>query len=133
MSVGQEFALRWLHKNAPLPRRRKNLGLDEVAFCGRVARAIDAYAERKRAEFEEALQRGIVAALDDETAHEFVQVTAGDLLESECMTFVASEITSGIDRPRRFPSNRNLKPYSEKPHRLSAGPPMVTQPYNLAQ
>ncbi|MYB25024.1 MAG: hypothetical protein F4X37_07990 [Acidimicrobiia bacterium] len=106
MSVGQEFAMRWLHKNAPFPRRRKNPDLDMVAFCGDVAAAVDTYVDKKRAEFEAVLRRTICAALDDETARADIGVSARELLESECMTFIASKVAGGpAERPRRFPVN----------------------------
>lgn len=104
MSIGYEFAMRWLHKNAPFPERRKNPGLDMVTFCQDVARAVDAYADRKRAELESALRRTILEALNDENVRGDMRLDAVELLESEYMTFIASKVAGGpMERPRRFP------------------------------
>ena len=104
MSIGYEFAMRWLHKNAPSSRHRKNPDLDMVAFCEDVAAAVDTYVDKKRAELESTLRRTICAALDDEVAQVRVEVSASELLESDCMTFIASKVAGGaMERPRRFP------------------------------
>ena len=77
-----------------------------VAFCEDVAAAVDAYVGKKRVEFESVLRRTICAALEDEAARANVQASASELLESECMTFIASRVAGGAaERPRRFPVN----------------------------
>ena len=106
MSIGAEFAMRWLDKNAPIKLSRGR-SIDTVEFCKDVARAVDSHADKCRAEFDAVLRRVICEAVDDPTNSECQRIAAVDLLKSECMTFLASKISSGIDRPRRFPTNLN--------------------------
>ena len=104
LDIGQEFALRWLNKNHPVEAPRGQNPIDTVDFCGDVANAINAYADKKRSEFEAALRRVVMGALDDVADPVDVRVSAKDLLESECMTFIAGKITKGVGRPSRFPT-----------------------------
>lgn len=105
LDLGQEWAFRWLNKNHPVQAPRGQSSLDAVDFCQDVAKAVNAYADKKRAEFEAALKRTVMAALDGETDPVSVRVSAKELLESECMTFIASKVTAGVGRPPRFPAS----------------------------
>ncbi len=106
MTIGQEFAIRWLNKNHPVksPRGQQH-EVDPVAFCQEIAAAVDAYTEKKRTELERVLRRVVCAALDDGGARNEVRVSAKELLESECMTYIARRVTGGLARPPRFPVN----------------------------
>ena len=98
--------MRWLYQNRPVRSPRgQQPEVDPFEFGNEVAAAVDAYADKKRAELDLVLRRVICAALDDEGRPSDVRVSAKELLESECMTFIARKVTGGFDRPRRFPTN----------------------------
>ena len=103
MTIGHEFAMRWLDKNAPIRSLDRTPSIDTVDFCGDVAAAVDAYADECRAQFDAVLRRVFRAAMDEPGNSECVRVNAADLLKSESMTRLAYEMFGGFERPRRFP------------------------------
>lgn len=103
LDIGQEFAFRWMDKNHPVRAPKRQNPIDAFDFCQDVAKAVNAYADKKRAELESALKQVARRALEDGTDPVDVRVSAKELLESECMTFIATKVTAGIDRPQRFP------------------------------
>ena len=101
--IGTEFAVRWLDKNHPVRAPKRQSPLDAPDFCSDVASAVNAYAEKKRAELENTLRRVITGALSGAQEPVCVEVSAKELLESECMTFIAKKIIAGMSPVRRFP------------------------------
>ena len=101
--IGTEFAVRWLNKNCPVQAPKRQSPIDAVDFCGDVASAVNAYADKKRDELERTLRRVIMQALADEQEPVCVRVSAKELLESDCMRLIAQKVTVGLGRPQRFP------------------------------
>ena len=104
LTLGTEFALRWLAHNHPIPTPRGRTPVDTVDFCGDMATAVDAYTERKQAEFEQKLRKVICGTIHDESARDDMRISGKDLLESECMVFLAKKISgTAFSPPSRFP------------------------------
>ena len=103
MTVGQEFAMRWFVQNHPSDMGSRNQQVDHIKLGQDIARAVDAYADKKRAELESSLRRIVANAIDDDTARSDVPVSVRELLESECMKFIATPLVGGMMRPSRFP------------------------------
>ena len=99
--------MRWLDKNHPVRAPKNQSPIDTVDFCQDVAKAVNAYADKKRAELEQTLKRVMMGALNDDQQFEDVRISTKELLESECMVFIVSRITAGIGRPNRVPANLN--------------------------
>ena len=98
--------MRWLYQNRPVQAPRgQQPEVDPFDFGKEVAAAVDAYADKKREELEQALRRTAREALDGNYTPVDVRVSAKGLLESECMTFIAGKVTTGMGRPSRFPVN----------------------------
>lgn len=104
LTVGTEFALRWLKHNHPIATSRGRIPIDLVDFCGDIAAAVDAYAERTLAEFEQKLRKVICGTIDDEKAHDSVRISGKDLIESEGMVSLAKRVSgTAFSPPSRFP------------------------------
>ena len=108
LDVGQEFAIRWMLKNRPINAAKGQLSMDEeISLCQDIASAANAYAEKKRAEFDKTLRTLMMGVLDGTHSVESGMVCERDFLESECMKFVARNLptNSPFNPPQRFPIN----------------------------
>lgn len=103
MTVGQQFAMQWLAKNAPLKPARGQPPVDPVERCELIAAAVDRWAEEKRQEFEDALRRVVNGVHDNADIAEPVRVTGRDLRSHSCLCLLAQQWSGNMSAVTEFP------------------------------
>lgn len=103
-TIGEEFAVRWLHKNRCAGKVRGLSGDQCADLARRVAEAADGYAQQKHAELDRMLKEVMFGSLDDGNCQDCVAVRAREMVTSRHFAEVTKEHLSGAFDPGRvFP------------------------------
>ena len=103
VTIGEEFAVRWLHKNRCADRIRHLTGDECAELAERVAEAVDEYVEEKRRELDRVLRGVVFGSLDDGGCQECVPVRARDLVASRHLRELAKDLGGRSVPPGRSP------------------------------
>ena len=103
VTIGEEFAVRWLHKNRCADRVRHLTGDECAELADLVAQAVDGYVEDKKAEFDRVLRGVVFGSLENGDCQECVPVRARDLVSSRHLRELAKDFGGAFKAPRSFP------------------------------
>ena len=102
LTIGQEFALRWL-KAKYVPEQHGDMA---EAFT-KIAEAVDEWADSQQQDFDSALRKLALDAVNGQPHVAGVNINAESLLRSHSLVRVAADhlgIRYGIQPPDRFPT-----------------------------